>query len=58
MRQKLTKSPFLLRLSPKKIRVFPEADHHNPSQDDSFLESLADGGFQVGQFAKAHFQMG
>ena len=43
---------------PKKLEFALRPDYHNPSHEDSFLGSLADGGFQVGQFAKAHFPDG
>lgn len=49
----LTKSRFKLAAEcPRKLFYTGRADYRNIKQDDSFLQSLADGGFQVGELAK------
>ena len=59
MSQTLSKSRFVQGLGcPKKLVYGADRDYLNRSDDDSFLASLAQGGFQVGEFAKAHFPGG
>lgn len=59
MGQSLSKSRFVQGLGcPKKLVYGADRDYLNRSDDDSFLASLAQGGFQVGEFAKAHFPGG
>ncbi|WP_298200356.1 DUF2779 domain-containing protein [Novosphingobium sp.] len=49
----LTKSRFKLAAEcPRKLFYTGKADYRNIKQDDTFLQSLADGGFQVGELAK------
>lgn len=49
----LTKSRFKLAAEcPRKLFYTGRADYRNTKQEDSFLQSLADGGFQVGELAK------
>lgn len=49
----LNKSRFKLAAEcPRKLFYTGKADYRNSKQDDSFLQSLADGGFQVGELAK------
>ena len=43
---------------PKKLVYGTGRSYLNRSDEDSFLASLAQGGFQVGEFAKAHFPGG
>ena len=55
----LTKSRFIMGLAcPQKLVFDSSKQYRNLKREDSFLESLADGGFQVGEFAKAHFPEG
>ena len=59
MPETLTKSRFVLGVScPQKLVYRRDSSYRNLRNDDSFLESLAEGGFQVGEFAKAHFPGG
>jgi hypothetical protein len=59
MPQTLSKSRFVQGLScPKKLVYGADKSYLNRSDEDSFLASLAQGGFQVGEFAKAHFPGG
>ena len=59
MPQTLSKSRFVQGLGcPKKLVYGADKDYLNRSDEDSFLASLAQGGFQVGEFAKAHFPGG
>ena len=59
MSQKLTKSRFILGLScPQKLIYQKDPDYRNLRSENTFLHSLAEGGFQVGEFAKAHFPKG
>ena len=59
MSQTLTKSRFIQGLGcPQKLVYGADKSYLNRSDDDSFLKSLARGGFQVGEFAKAHFPGG
>ena len=59
MAQTLSKSRFVQGLGcPKKLVYGADKSYLNRSDDDSFLASLAQGGFQVGEFAKAHFPGG
>lgn len=43
---------------PRKLVYARDKRYRNLKQEDSFLQSLAEGGFQVGEFAKAHFPGG
>ena len=55
----LTKSRFVMGLEcPQKLIYDQDKRVRNLKREDSFLASLADGGFQVGEFAKAHFPGG
>ena len=57
--QTLTKSRFIQGLGcPQKLIYGADKAYLNRSDEDSFLASLAQGGFQVGEFAKAHFPGG
>ena len=57
--QLLTKSRFVMGVEcPQKLVYASDPRYRNLKQEDSFLASLADGGFQVGEFAKAHFPGG
>ena len=59
MPETLTKSRFTLGLScPQKLIYRKDPSYRNLSTDNSFLRSLAEGGFQVGELAKAHFPGG
>ena len=59
MPQTLSKSRFIQGLGcPKKLVYGADRSYLNRSDEDSFLASLAQGGFQVGEFAKAHFPGG
>ncbi|MBC2653607.1 DUF2779 domain-containing protein [Novosphingobium aerophilum] len=49
----LTKSRFKLAAEcPRKLTYTGKPEYRNTKQDDTFLQSLADGGFQVGELAK------
>lgn len=49
----LTKSRFKLAAEcPRKLFYTGKPEYRNTKQDDTFLQSLADGGFQVGELAK------
>ncbi|MDC0507017.1 DUF2779 domain-containing protein [Luminiphilus sp.] len=55
----LSKSRFIMGLEcPQKLIYNRDKRFRNLKREDSFLASLADGGFQVGEFAKAHFPGG
>lgn len=55
----LTKSRFVMGVEcPQKLVFSQDKRYRNLKREDSFLASLADGGFQVGEFAKAHFPGG
>lgn len=55
----LTKSRFKLALEcPTKLYYDGKAEYANQKIEDSFLEALADGGFQVGELAKKYFPDG
>lgn len=55
----LTKSRFKQGLEcPRKLYYGGLAEYANQQIDDPFLESLAEGGFQVGELAKAYFPGG
>lgn len=55
----LSKSRFVMGLEcPQKLLYDQDKRFRNLKREDSFLASLADGGFQVGEFAKAHFPGG
>lgn len=59
MPETLTKSRFILGIScPQKLVYRKDSSYRNLRNEDSFLKSLAEGGFQVGEFAKAHFPGG
>lgn len=40
---------------PTKLYYLDRPEYSNKKNDDSFLEALADGGFQVGALAKIYF---
>ena len=55
----LTKSRFKLAVEcPTKLFYTNKKNYRNLKQEDSFLQALADGGFQVGEFAKYLFPAG
>ena len=55
----LTKSRFKLAVEcPTKLFYTSKKDYRDLKQEDSFLQALADGGFQVGEFAKYLFPTG
>jgi hypothetical protein len=55
----LTKSRFKLGLEcPTKLFYTNKSAYPNQKMDDSFLEALADGGFQVGELAKCYYPGG
>lgn len=55
----LTKSKFKLALDcPTKLFYTGKKEYANASLDDSFLATLADGGFQVGELARCYFPDG
>lgn len=57
--QTLTKSRFVMGLAcPQKLVYARDKSYRNLKNEDSFLAALAEGGFQVGEFAKAHFPDG
>lgn len=59
MSRYLTKSRFQLALScPAKLFYAGKSEYANRSLEDSFLASLAEGGFQVGALAKCHYPDG
>ena len=55
----LTKSRFKLAMScPTKLFYTGKAEYGNRKDDDTFLEALAEGGYQVGELAKCYFPGG
>ena len=60
MAQRLTKSRFVLGLGCPQKLVYARAagTYRNTQSEDAFLAALADGGFQVGEFAKCCFPGG
>ena len=55
----LTKSRFKLALEcPTKLYYTHKKEYPDTKQDDSFLQALAEGGFQVGELAKCYFRGG
>lgn len=55
----LTKTRFKLAVEcPRKLYYTGKAEYRNTKQEDTFLQSLADGGFQVGELAKRHYPGG
>ena len=55
----LTKSRFKLAIEcPKKLLYTTNTAYKNTKNDDGFLKSLADGGFQVGELAKKLYPFG
>ena len=55
----LSKSRFIKGLEcPRKLVYGQDKRYRNRSNEDGFLASLAEGGFQVGEFAKSHFPGG
>ena len=49
----LTKSRFKLAVEcPRKLYYSGKAEYGNTKQEDTFLQALADGGFQVGELAR------
>lgn len=55
----LTKSRFKLALEcPTKLFYTSKSDYANSKLDDAFLNSLAEGGYQVGELAKAYYSPG
>lgn len=56
---KLTKSKFKLALEcPTKLYYIDKAQYANQQQDDSFLQALAEGGYQVEALARCYFPEG
>jgi hypothetical protein len=59
MNRYLTKSRFKLALEcPTKLYYTGKKEYPDTKQDDSFLEALAEGGFQVGELARCYFPEG
>jgi hypothetical protein len=59
MNRYLTKSRFKLALEcPTKLYYTGKQEYPDNKQDNSFLEALAEGGFQVGELAKCYFHEG
>lgn len=55
----LTKSRFKLAMEcPTKLFYIGKEEYANNNLEDPFLEALADGGFQVGELAKAYYPGG
>ena len=55
----LTKSRFKLALEcPTKLYYLNNAAYEDKSQEDSFMEALAEGGYQVGELAKMYYPGG
>ena len=55
----LTKSRFKLALEcPTKLYYTGKAEYANKKLDDAFLEALAEGGYHVGELAKAYYSPG
>jgi hypothetical protein len=55
----LTKSRFQLALEcPTKLYYDGKLEYPDQNDEDSFLQSLAEGGFQVGELAKCYFPGG
>lgn len=55
----LTKGRFITALTcPTKLYYKSKPDYVNQSVEDTFLASLAEGGFQVGELAKQYFPEG
>src|SRR5580698_1504188 len=55
----LTKTRFKLGMEcPTKLFFTGKEQYANENLDDSFLAALAEGGFQVGELAKAYFPRG
>ena len=53
MARYLTKSRFKLAAEcPRKLFYVGKKGHRDTKQEDTFLQALADGGFQVGELAK------
>ena len=56
---KLTKSKFVTALTcPTKLYYMANKSFVDTSSEDTFLEALAEGGFQVGELAKLYFPEG
>jgi len=59
MHRYLTKSRFILGLDcPAKLFYTGKSQYPDKSDGDSFLEALAEGGFQVGALAKCYYPNG
>ena len=59
MSRYLTKSRFILGLDcPAKLFYTGKSQYPDKSEGDSFLEALAEGGFQVGALAKCYYPEG
>jgi hypothetical protein len=57
--QFLTKSRFKIGVEcPSKLFYSDDKSYGNLNEDNSFLESLAEGGFQVGELAKLYYSSG
>ena len=53
----LTKSRMKLGLEcPKKLYYYGKKEYDSQNNDNPFLEGLAEGGYQVGELAKFHYQ--
>ena len=57
MKQKyFTKSAFKVALAcPRQLYYYNNSSYENQNNDDSFLQALAEGGFQVGELAKIYY---
>ena len=57
MKQKyFTKSAFKVALTcPRQLYYYNNSSYENQDNDDSFLQALAEGGFQVGELAKIYY---
>jgi hypothetical protein len=59
MKRYLTKSRFKLAVEcPRKLAYTGRPEYRDQLQSDTFLQALADGGFQVGELAKLHYPDG
>ena len=57
MNRYLTKSRFKLAVEcPTKLFYTGKKKYRDLKQEDTFLQALADGGFQVGEFAKLQYR--
>lgn len=55
MAKYFTKSAFKVALTcPRQLYYYNDEKYENQNNDDSFLQALAEGGFQVGELAKIY----